>query len=345
MSRSFTRTRRWLALVVDAAMIPASIALAARAPGTRTWVGWLATAWLFALLVITWRAVAWLVVSMRGALGDRTAVQPMIDRADPGGAAARTLVGVFAYRELLRNLVLKDLKLKYRGSVFGFLWSLVNPLLMILVYSAAFTFILRVRAQGFVFFLLLGVLAWTFFANSASMSTGAIVDSGGLVKSAVFPRAIMPVATVLFNLAQYVLTIVVFLPVMLLIYRVVPAAPMVLFPVFLALQVVFTIGIALMLATGTTFFRDIRHFLEIALSVMFWTTPIVYQVKTLPEFARAGVMLSPLSPFVVAYQRMFVERQWPDESTWILATLYAVAALSGGLWLFVACEDRFAEHL
>jgi len=188
MSR-FTHAWRWLALVVDAAMIPASIALAARVPGTRTWVGWLVTAWLFALLAVTWRAGASLIVSMRRALGDRTAAQSMIDRADPGGAAARTLIGVFAYRQLLKNLVLKDLKLKYRGSVFGFLWSLVNPLLMILVYAAAFTFILRVRAEGFVFFLLLGVLAWTFFANSASMSTGAIVDSAGPGPSCRWPRS------------------------------------------------------------------------------------------------------------------------------------------------------------
>jgi len=336
---------RWLALLVDAAMIPASFFLASRAPGARTWVVYLTFVWLLVLLVVTWRSVASLAGLLHGARRDQSAGRGMIDRADPGGAAARTLIGTFVYRQLLRNLVMKDLKLKYRGSVFGFLWSLVNPLLMILVYSAAFTFILRVRTQGFVFFLLLGVLAWTFFANSASMSAGSIVDNGGLLKSAVFPRAIMPVATVLFNFAQYLLTIVVFLPLMLVIYRVAPVAPMILFPVFLALQVIFTIGVALMLATGTAFFRDIRHILEIALSMMFWTTPIVYQVSTLPEFARAGIMLSPLSPFVVAYQRMFYDRQWPDAWLWLLATLYAVAALSFGLRLFVAFEDRFAEQL
>ena len=92
---------------------------------------------------------------------------------------------------------------------------------------------------------MLGLLAWTFFASSASMSTGAIVDNGGLVKSVLFPRAILPTATVLFNLAQYVLSVLVILPLMLLWYRVPPAAPMLLFPVFVALQLLFTIGVAL----------------------------------------------------------------------------------------------------
>ena len=176
------------------------------------------------------------------------------------------VLSLYRYRELLRNLVFKDLKLKYRGSVFGFVWSLANPLLMIVVYAIAFTFILQVRSAGFVFYLMLGQLSWTFFSSSAMMSTGAVIDNAGLLKSVRFPRAILPIATVLFNLAQYLLTVSVFLPVMMLWYSVPLSAPMLVFPVFLALQVLFTIGIALLLATGTAFFRDMRHLLEVALA-------------------------------------------------------------------------------
>ena len=104
--------------------------------------------------------------------------------------------------------------------MFGFLWSLANPLLMIVVYTVAFTYILRIRSEGFVFYLMLGLLSWTFFASSAAMSTGAIVDNAGLLKSVLFPRAILPIGTVLFNLAQYLLTVSVFLPVMMIWYRV-----------------------------------------------------------------------------------------------------------------------------
>jgi ABC-type polysaccharide/polyol phosphate export permease len=225
------------------------------------------------------------------------------------------------------------------------LWSLLNPLLMIVVYTVAFTFILRVRTEGFVFYLMLGQLSWTFFASSASMATGAIVDNSGLLKSVLFPKAILPIGTVLFNLAQYLLTVSVFLPAMFLWYHVPLVAPMMLFPVFLALQVVFTIGVALILATATAFFRDVRHLLEVTLSILFWTTPIVYELRQVPERLQLLILLSPVSPFVVAYQQLFFYRQWPAPTVWLLATAHALGAFVVGALLFLAFEDRFTEQL
>jgi lipopolysaccharide transport system permease protein len=216
---------------------------------------------------------------------------------------------------------------------------------MIVVYTVAFTFILRVRTEGFAFFVLLGILAWTFFVNSAVMSAGAIADNGGLVKSLFFPRAILPTATVLFNLAQYLLTAIVFLPLMLAIYRVPPSGSMLLFPAFLALQVVFTIGVALLLSTATAFFRDVRHFLDILLLVLFWATPILYDIQTVPEGLRLPVMLSPMSPFIVAYHQLFFFRRWPDATIWFLTTTYAFVALVAGVAAFVTWQDRFADQV
>lgn len=269
----------------------------------------------------------------------------MVDRMMERATVGDTLASLISYRELVKNLVLRDLKLKYRGSVLGFMWSLLNPAATIGVYTIAFTFILRTSVDGFVFFLLLGVLAWTFFTNSAHMSTGAIVDSGDMIKHVAFPRAILPVATVVFNLAQYLLTVLVFLPLMLIFYRVPPAGPMLLFPVFLSLQVLFTIGIALMLAAGTAFFRDIRHLLEIALAILFWLTPIVYPLARVHEEVRMLVLLSPLSPFIVAYQEIFYYRQWPDLRLWVLALTYSLGTAAVGAWLFLSVEDQLAEQI
>ncbi len=163
-------------------------------------IAFMADAVLLSTAAIGWRGLWVLRARARGA--ERRGTGSLVDRA-----ADRTLTAVvssvYRYRELLKNLVIKDLKLKYRGSVFGFLWSLANPLLMMVVYTLAFTYILRVRSEGFVFSLMLGLLSWTFFSNSAAMSTGAIVDNAGLLKSVLFPRAILPIGTVLFNLAQY----------------------------------------------------------------------------------------------------------------------------------------------
>ncbi|CAN5634527.1 ABC transporter permease [soil metagenome] len=270
---------------------------------------------------------------------------PLEDRAAARSSVSRTLAAVVRYRHLLRNLVLKDLKLKYRGSVFGVVWSLLNPLLMIVVYTIAFTHILQIRTEGFVFYLMLGILSWTFFAGSLSGSTGSIADNGGLVKSVFFPRAILPAAGVLFNLSQYLLTIVVFLPVMLLYYGVTPAAPMLLFPVFVALQALFTIGLALILATAAAFFRDVRHLVDVALAVLFWTTPILYELRQIPERLQLPILLSPLSPFVEAYHQMFYYRVWPGPLTWGLALGYTMAALAIGLLLIVRYEERLSERV
>lgn len=275
----------------------------------------------------------------------REGLDTLVDSNAETAGVVGTVRAVFRYRELLKHLVLKDLKLKYRGSWLGFIWSLVNPLMMLVVYLVAFKYILRVRGEGFVFLLLLAILAWTFFSNSLSMSAGGIVDNGALIKTVAFPRAVLPISSVLFNLAQYLLTAVVFIPLMLLLHRTPPAAPMLLFPVFLLLQLAFTVGIGLALATGTTFFRDIRHFLEIALSVMFWTTPIVYDFRTIPAAWQWLVLLSPLSSFVLAYQQIFYYREWPGAAVSAIAFSYAVVALSAGVMLFSRYDREFSEQL
>lgn len=269
----------------------------------------------------------------------------MDDRAQEQPGLRRTLRGLAQYRHLLRNLVVKDLKLKYRGSVFGFVWSLANPLLMIAVYTIAFTYILRMRTPAFVFYLMLGILAWTFFANAIAMATGAIVDNGGLVRSVWFPRAILPIATVLFNLAQYLLTAVVFLPVMMLIYRVAPAPPMLAFPVFLVLQALLTIGLALIIAVGTAYFRDVRHFVDVGLAILFWATPVVYETTQLPPRLQHAILLTPLSPYITAYHDVFYYRRWPEGEVWAAAVVYAFAALLAGLWLIARVEDRLTEQV
>ena len=303
-----------------------------------------ADALLLSIAAIGWRGAWVLRARVRARALARASVAELVDRADEM-TLGTVLVSLYSYRSLLKALVLKDLKLKYRGSVFGFLWSLANPLLMIVVYTLAFTFILGIRSEMFVFYLMLGQLAWTFFASSIMMSTASIVDNSGLLRTVVFPRAILPIATVLFNFAQYLLTIAVFLPLMFLWYRIPLVEPMILFPVVLVLHVAFTIGIALILATITVFFRDVRHLIEVALAALFWMTPIIYELDRVPERLRLLILLSPMSPFVVAYQKLFFFREWPEATVWLVAVTYAVVAFVAGVALVLAFEDRFTEQL
>jgi ABC-2 type transport system permease protein len=269
----------------------------------------------------------------------------LVDTASQAPSIIGSVRAILSHRELIRNLVLKDLKLKYRGSVLGFVWSLVNPLAMVGVYTLAFKYVLGSRQPGFSFFILLGVMAWTFFANSTIASTGSLVEGGNLVKAVRFPRAVLPLATVLFNLIQYLLTIVTLLPFMFFFFQMPPVGPVLLFPVFLTMQLAFTVGVSLILAAATTFFRDVRHFVEIGLSMMFWTTPIVYPLAQAPEWLRSLVLLSPMSAFVVAYQRIFYYGEWPEMAVWSGAMGYGLGTLAAGLVLFVSLDARIGEQL
>jgi ABC-2 type transport system permease protein len=339
----------WLVRVVMGATIgtAASMALVGVLWGFEgvSRIAFLADALLLSTAAVSWRGFWALKARMRARSASGPIGNDLVDRAAQRMTIRTTLASLYHYRTLIKNLVFKDLKLKYRGSVFGFLWSLVNPLLMIIVYTVAFTFILGIRSKGFVFYVMLGQLSWTFFASSASMSTGAIVDNAGLLKSVLFPRAILPIGTVLFNLAQYLLTTIVFLPAMLLWYHVPLSAPMLLYPVFLALQALFTMGIALILATSTAFFRDVRHLLEVTLAVMFWTTPIVYELQHVPGTLRLLLLLSPVTPFVLAYQKLFFYREWPEPTVFLLTALYALGAFIVGATIHMEFEDRFTEQL
>jgi lipopolysaccharide transport system permease protein len=302
---------------------------------------------LFWLLGATWRFWTGLLVrqemrqALRNQFGGSELVEIGRDMSSMTGGVLRT----WQYRHLLMNIVIKDLKLKYQRSILGFAWSLLNPLVMIAVYTIAFRYVLRVATERFVLFILIGVLAWNFFVGSVTSASDAVINNAALQKSVVFPRAVLPFSTVLFNLSLYLLTIVVFLPVMLLVYKVPTAPRMLLFPLFLLLQVVFITGLTLLLATASTIFRDMKHLIEVGTNVLFWTTPIVYEPTMIPARFQRLALLSPMAPFVRAYQDIFYYGVVPSGIVWTVTIVYAVGMFVCGLSVFLAYEDSFADHL
>ena len=236
----------------------------------------------------------------------------------------RTLL---AYRELIRNLVVKDLKLKYRDSVLGFLWSLANPLLLILVYSFVFSHILKTTIVNFSYFLLIGILPWNFFAQSMMMSTGSILENGGLIRKVAMPMEVFPVATVLFNLAQFVLALFVFLPMALLFFQVPMACVTLWFFPLLILHMLFTVGISFMISTATVFYRDVRHFVEIFLTLLFWLTPIIYDVASIPQSLRSVIFMNPQSFFILSYQDILYHQAVPEYSRFAVLIFLTAASL------------------
>jgi len=252
---------------------------------------------------------------------------------------------LFRYRELIKNLVLKDLKLKYRDSTLGFLWSLANPLLLILVYSFVFTRVLRVDIPSFPYFLLVGILPWNFFANSLTMSTGSVLDNSALIRKVWLPIEVFPIATVLFNLVQYLLALAVLLPVGLLIFQVSLTWAVLAFVPVLILHVVFTLGLCFLFSSATVFYRDIKHFTEIFLMLLFWLTPIVYDVRVLPESVRRTISMNPFSFFIAAYQDIFYRHGSPEFSGFLILFSLSFLSLALGYGVFATFRSQLAEEV
>jgi ABC-type polysaccharide/polyol phosphate export permease len=255
------------------------------------------------------------------------------------------MVSVYRYRELVKNLVLKDLKLKYRDSVFGFIWSLANPLMLILVYSYVFGQVLRAGVERFPYFMMVGILPWNFFAQSLVMSAGSIVDNGGLIRKVALPLEVFPFATVVFNLAQYSLALIVFFPMALFFFDVPPSWSWLAFFPILFMHFLFTLGMSFVLAAATVFYRDVRHFTEIGLMLLFWLTPVVYEIGAVPDGLRSVVYLNPASYFIMPYQDVLYRGVFPSTENVLALTIITVFALAVGYTLFSFLKFRFAEEV
>jgi ABC-type polysaccharide/polyol phosphate export permease len=249
------------------------------------------------------------------------------------------------YRELIRNLVLKDLTLKYRGSVLGVAWSLAHPALLLAVYTLAFRNVLKVPVPHYPLFLLVALLPWNFFATAATAATGSIVFNGPLLRKAAFPREALPIASVLFVFAQLLLALAVFLPAMALASGPGLQWTAVLLLPLLLLHVLFTTGVALLLAALTAAWRDVAHFTEVGLVLLFWLTPIVYPVEMVPGFWRSALTLSPPAAFASAYQDVLFWGRVPAWSTAASTLVSAVPPAGLGLVVFKAMSPTFVERV
>lgn len=263
----------------------------------------------------------------------------------------RELAELYRYRQLISILTARDLKARYRGSVLGFFWSLANPLLLLGVYTLVFTqFFPRPGIDAYPLFLFAGILPWTFFSGSVLEATSAISANAGLVKKVMFPAEALPLVVVASHLVHFVLA----LPILL--FAVVIAAllgktvitPLILLaPLYMLLQTVFVAGIALAISSASVLFRDLRDLVANFLQLGFFLTPILYSLHSdfIPAWMRIALRLNPMTPFVVAYQSIFVFAQLPPWIDVALMIAYAGVSLAIGFSVFERLRDTLAEVL
>jgi len=249
------------------------------------------------------------------------------------------------YRELVRNLVARDLKVRYRNSVLGFLWCLLNPLMMMGVFTLVFTVLMRSSIPNFPVFVLVGILAWNFHTTAVMGAIGSIVRNSELVMKVYFPREVLPLSSVLSNGVNLVLALVALFGVILA-FRVHLGPSLLFLPVVLGVQVVFVAGIALFLSALTVFYRDVEIIMEALMTAWFFLTPIFYRMEDLfPAYARVMYIANPMASIVSAYRDILYLGGWPGVDFVGRTLVTSLIVLAVGYVFFLHCSKRFAEEL
>ena len=274
-------------------------------------------------------------------------------------------------RELLVHLTRTDVKVKYKNSVLGLLWSMVSPLMQLGIFWLVFVFILKNGYPHFVVFLFAGLIAWNFFSGALNTSTGIIVDRAGIVKKVAFPREILALSTVgaqIFYFSMQAMAMIIILVVLQatpdwgILWLLIPA---------MAALLVSASGFSVLLSALNVKLRDMRHLIEVAMQLWFWLTPIVYPYEKLAPHLRSLSWLylsNPMTPIVLTFQRVLyphidvtstnyppaLPKTLPVLPTWSPATfagldclilVASLALLVFAVWVFGRLEGNFAEEL
>lgn len=248
------------------------------------------------------------------------------------------------YRWLLQLLVERDLKVKYRRSVLGYFWSILNPLLMMAILTIVFSQVFRFDIPNYPVYLLAGQLMYSFFAEATSMALGSILDGAALIKKVYLPKYIFPLSRVLSSFTSVLLSLCALFIVMLS-TGVKFHATLLLLPVAMLYILMFSIGVGLIMSAAVVFFRDLQYLYTVFLTALNYITPIFYPVSIVPAEYKALVMYNPLYWFVTFFRQVTIYGEWPGirEHLWCLG--YALSAVAAGIYCFKRCQNKFILYI
>ena len=271
-------------------------------------------------------------------------------------ATLNVLRETWAYRDLLRNLVVRDLKTRYKRSVLGFAWSFLNPLFMVMIFTVVFTVIARAQnVPNYPLFALCGLLAWNFLAGSVSGAARSIVGNAHLIDKVYFPRELLPISVVFSNLINFILSLIVFF-VLLLLFRIPLSWWILSLPIIIAVQFVLVVGLALIVAALNVFYRDVEHVLDVGLLAWFFLTPIFWELELLPNklplpWGDGGIdiwlleyRLNPMASLVTDYRYILLYDYGIIRHT-VVPLAIGLVCLVVGWYFFRRNAHRFAEEI
>lgn len=255
---------------------------------------------------------------------------------------------LYAYRELLKSNVKKEIRGKYKGSFLGVLWSFVNPLLMTLVYAIVFPYLMRGAGyEHYTTFLIIGILPWTWFTTSIAQGTFVVLGNAGIIKKVYFPREILPISVVASGLVNFLISCVIMI--LFVIFSGIGFTKYVLFlPLIIITQFLLILGIIFITSAVNVYVRDLEYIVNFIIQMLFYGTPILYSLdlfKDAPKTIRTLIELNPMTTIVNCYRDVLYWGNVPHIKSLLVVLLASLGLVIVGLWIFRLLSKGFAEEV
>lgn len=256
-----------------------------------------------------------------------------------------TIRELYAYRQMIVSLVRKDLRGRYQASALGFLWTFINPLLQLIVYTIVFSIIMRAGIEDFYMFLFVALVPWIFFSSALTTGATSVTINHDMVKKIYFPRMVLPLAYVSSCFVNMLLSFVIIFAAIIVTGFGINFQALLFLPLIMAIEYLLALGIALITSSCTVYLRDLEHILSILSMVWMYMTPIVYPADMIPEKYRFVFNLNPMAPVISAYRDILYYKRMPEFQTLISAVLMGIIVLFIGFAVFQRLQRDFVEEL
>lgn len=252
---------------------------------------------------------------------------------------------LYEYREMIFSLVHKELRGKYKGSVLGFLWSLLIPLFQLVIYTIVFSVFMRSNIDKFYIFLFVALIPWLFFSNCIAGGAVAIVQQKNLVAKIYFPRMVLPVSSAISYFINMLLCFIIVFIALFISEIGISIRILWYLPVIMLIEFLMGIGVALLFSALTVYFRDLEYILNIVTMAWMYMTPILYPINQLSENLQRILYLNPMTSVIISYRDVLYYKQVPEMGTLIYAVVFGAITFIGGIFIFQKLQKNFVEEL
>jgi len=252
---------------------------------------------------------------------------------------------LYNYREMIYSLVRRDLRGRYKGSILGFLWTFLNPLLQLAVYTFVFSVILDSNIEKYYLFLFVGLVPWIFFSTSLTGGSACIWTQKEMVKKIYFPREVLPIAYVTSQFINMLLSMVIIFIVVIIFGNGLNPESLLFLPIVMLVEYILALGITMLTSAATVYIRDLQYILGIITMAWQFMSPVMYSVDRIPENLLRFYYLNPMTSVIIAYRDILFYKKNPDISTLLIAIISGIVFLVIGTFSFRHLQKHFAEEL